>query len=119
MKKRMRVFVGPNGSGKSTITALVRDKVDLGIYCNADEIKQMLCQQGSLDFADFRLTLSEVDFIKAAQSSSFATLYDVDDLLRHVHIEIAYKENGTLETVTDTVPVWYTRFVTDKLKMLE
>lgn len=41
------------------------------------------------------------------------------DNSNHQPVMIAYKENGTLETVTDTVPVWYTRFVTDKLKMLE
>ena len=39
MSKRVRIFAGPNGSGKSTIKSIVEDKVNLGTYVNADEIK--------------------------------------------------------------------------------
>ena len=39
-QKRLRIFVGQNGSGKSTIIKIVRELgVDLGVYINADDIK--------------------------------------------------------------------------------
>jgi predicted ABC-type ATPase len=36
--KRMRVFAGPNGSGKTTIFKgiLSKEKIQLGVYVNAD-----------------------------------------------------------------------------------
>ena len=34
------VFAGPNGSGKTTITRMVRT---VGVYINADDIKNQAC----------------------------------------------------------------------------
>lgn len=70
----MRVFAGPNGSGKSTIINSVREHkingvpIDFGIYVNADLILQTLLSE-SLDFSDYELEVSEVDFIRIARDS--------------------------------------------------
>ena len=51
--KRMRVFAGPNGSGKTTIFKgiLSENKVQLGVYVNADEIEQVLRESKALPFS--------------------------------------------------------------------
>lgn len=53
MSKRLRVFAGPNGSGKSSIIQKIRDtevkqgqKLDFGIYVNADDIAKDLAEEG-------------------------------------------------------------------------
>jgi predicted ABC-type ATPase len=59
--KRMRVFAGPNGSGKTTIFKGLLDdqKIELGIYVNADDIEQELARSGLLSFEKFQLNISE------------------------------------------------------------
>ena len=52
MHKRVRIFAGPNGSGKSTIKTIVEEKVKLGTYVNADEIKVLLSRHRSLDWEE-------------------------------------------------------------------
>lgn len=53
----MRVFAGPNGSGKTTIFKgiLEENKVQLGVYVNADEIEQTLVQTGTFHFSKLQL----------------------------------------------------------------
>jgi predicted ABC-type ATPase len=53
--KRMRVFAGPNGSGKTTIFkgALLDNKVNLGVYVNADEIEEQLKTNKQFDFMSY------------------------------------------------------------------
>ena len=85
VKKRLRVFAGPNGSGKSTITKIVLDHVDLGIYVNADEIKVLLSEKRFVDFSSFGLHLNEdkfkADFLKSTLAEKIddanATLSDI------------------------------------------
>lgn len=70
----MRVFAGPNGSGKTTIFKGLLDgqKIDLGIYVNADDIEQELSWSGLLSFEKFQLKIPEKlihDFFKASNFS--------------------------------------------------
>lgn len=70
----MRVFAGPNGSGKTTIFKgiLANEKVQLGIYVNADEIEKALHETNTLTFSDFKLTVTETqvkDFLRASTFS--------------------------------------------------
>lgn len=57
----MRVFAGPNGSGKTTIFKgiLADNKVQLGVYVNADEIQETLARSGSIDFSSYQLNVSD------------------------------------------------------------
>ncbi|MEO6151511.1 MAG: hypothetical protein ABIP28_15175 [Mucilaginibacter sp.] len=54
---RLRVFAGPNGSGKSTVIKKIREtqvydnKLDIGIYINADDIAKKI-KQGGFTFTD-------------------------------------------------------------------
>lgn len=73
--KRMRVFAGPNGSGKTTIFKglLADNKVNLGVYVNADDIeKELTSANGSLSFSQFNLVVNENelgDFFKLSRFS--------------------------------------------------
>ena len=71
MPKRVRIFAGPNGSGKSTIKSIVEDKVNLGTYVNADEIKVLLSRQRELDFSIYGLSLLKDHFINALRCSTW------------------------------------------------
>ena len=63
--KRLRVFAGPNGSGKTTITRIVAGAgYDLGVYVNADDIKQILTKQRELDFAQYQVTIDRDCFFE-------------------------------------------------------
>ena len=70
MQKRVRIFAGPNGSGKSTIKSIVEEKVHLGTYINADEIKVQLTKHHILDFSLYNLTLRKNHFINTLRNSS-------------------------------------------------
>ena len=70
----MRVFAGPNGSGKTTIFKgiLSKEKIQLGVYVNADEIEQELTQANTLSFTQYQLAISNnslKDFIKNSKFS--------------------------------------------------
>ena len=69
MQKRVRIFAGPNGSGKSTIKSIVEEKVHLGTYINADEIKVQLTKHHILDFSLYNLTLRKNHFINTLRNS--------------------------------------------------
>lgn len=72
MPKRVRIFAGPNGSGKSTIKKIVEDKVKLGTYVNADEIKVILSKERKLDFSIYNLSLKEEHFINTLKNSTWS-----------------------------------------------
>ena len=71
--KRMRVFAGPNGSGKTTIFKgiLKENKVDLGVYVNADELELQLNQNQSIDFTDYQIIVSENQLKDFSEKANF------------------------------------------------
>ena len=72
--KRMRVFAGPNGSGKTTIFKgiLKENKVDLGVYVNADELELQLNQNQNIDFSDYQIIVSENQLKDFFRKSKFS-----------------------------------------------
>lgn len=71
---RLRVFAGPNGSGKSTIIKKIRttrvndnQKLDFGIYINADDIAQNL-KKGNFTFSSYQVSTSKYDLLDFALS---------------------------------------------------
>ncbi len=75
-QKRLRIFAGPNGSGKSTIIKIVRELgVDLGVYINADDIKNEFLKNGYIDFDLFGLSINDFDFKSEVINSGF---YDAE-----------------------------------------
>jgi predicted ABC-type ATPase len=72
--KRMRVFAGPNGSGKTTIFkgALLDNKVNLGVYVNADEIEEQLKTNKQFDFRSYQLTISKEKIQTYFKASTFS-----------------------------------------------
>jgi predicted ABC-type ATPase len=72
--KRMRVFAGPNGSGKTTIFKgiLNENKVNLGVYINADEIELTLSKTKLLNFSSFSINVSKLEIIDFFKDSTFA-----------------------------------------------
>jgi predicted ABC-type ATPase len=74
--KRMRVFAGPNGSGKTTIFKgiLKENKVDLGVYVNADELELQLNQNQSIDFSDYQIIVSENQLKDFFRKSKFSPI---------------------------------------------
>lgn len=70
----MRVFAGPNGSGKTTIFKgiLAENKVQLGVYVNADEIEQILEQANTLSFSNFQLQVTDEQLKNFFRSSTFS-----------------------------------------------
>jgi len=86
MHKRFRIFAGPNGSGKSTIKSIVEEKVQLGTYVNADEIKVLLSKTHSLDFSTYNITISPNHFIKSLRESTWAErIENIDDIISSIH----------------------------------
>ncbi len=74
--KRMRVFAGPNGSGKTTIFKgiLFENKVDLGIYVNADEIEAELSTKNEIDFSKFQIFVSNDELVQFFRTSLFSPI---------------------------------------------
>ena len=72
--KRMRVFAGPNGSGKTTIFKgiLAENKVQLGVYVNADDIEKVLSQTSRVDFSNYQLTINEQEIKNFFRNSLFS-----------------------------------------------
>ena len=72
--KRMRVFAGPNGSGKTTIFKgiLAENKVQLGVYVNADDIEKTLSQTNTINFSNYQLTVKEQEVKHFFRNSLFS-----------------------------------------------
>lgn len=72
----MRIFAGPNGSGKTTIfkAILTNEKVNLGVYVNADEIESQLNLKRVLEFDQFSLVLSQDTIATFFKNSKFSPL---------------------------------------------
>ena len=88
MHKRVRIFAGPNGSGKSTIKKIVDEKVHLGAYVNADEIKVTLSRNRNLDFSLYGLTLHKEHFINTLRKSTWSKrMDDVEHTISQFHFE--------------------------------
>jgi len=71
---RLRVFAGPNGSGKSTIIQKIcntqvneNQKLDVGIYINADDIAQNLIKN-RFTFTPYQVTANEAELVAFAVS---------------------------------------------------
>lgn len=88
MPKRLRIFAGPNGSGKSTIKKIVEEKVHLGTYINADEIKVTLSRNRYIDFSLYGLTLHKDHFINTLRKSSWSErMNDVEHTISQLYFE--------------------------------
>lgn len=88
MPKRVRIFAGPNGSGKSSIKSIVEDKVNLGTYVNADEIKVLLSRQRELDFSMYGLSLLKYHFINVLRCSTWSErMADVEETIALLRFE--------------------------------
>ena len=88
MPKRLRIFAGPNGSGKSTIKNIVEEKVHLGTYINADEIKVTLSSDRNLDFSLYGLTLHKDHFINTLRKSTWSErMKDVEHTISQLYFE--------------------------------
>ena len=88
MRKRVRIFAGPNGSGKSTIKGIVEDKVNLGTYVNADEIKVALSKDWSLDFSLYGVSLHGDRFVDTLRGSTWAgRMKDVEYTISQLRFE--------------------------------
>lgn len=86
--KRLRIFAGPNGSGKSTIKKIVEEKVHLGTYINADEIKVTLSRDRNLDFSLYGLTLHKDHFINTLRKSTWSErMKDVEHMISQLYFE--------------------------------
>ena len=113
--KRLRIFAGPNGSGKSSLVTIISDKqVDLGIYVNADDIKKILEESRSLDFAIFGLTLDFDHLIREFSTSTLSSKFNEVDLLIHLH-----KIDNQL-TISDLYPIndYFTSFLAEYIRNL-
>lgn len=75
-KKRLRVIAGPNGSGKSTLTDIVKERVHLGVYVNADEIKVKILNAGRVDFSDYGLSVDAKAFFEALDRTTYKITRD-------------------------------------------
>src|SRR5690606_18795929 len=88
--RRMRVFAGPNGSGKTTIFKGILDneKINLGVYVNADDIEKTLRETNSLNFSDFHLTISQTQVQDFFRKSTFSPIKrDEPDLWTKLSVE--------------------------------
>jgi len=85
---RLRMFAGPNGSGKSTIKSVIRREL-LGVYVNPDEIE-------------------------AAKFTNRAYIFDNSGSELLLLAEITDAEQ--LEIKTDSVPLWFEKYVLGKMK---
>ncbi len=86
MRKRVRIFAGPNGSGKSTIKSIVEDRVLLGTYVNADEIKVLLEKTHMLDFSAYGIIVSPDHVMNSLKHSTWTDIIDdVGSLFKKIY----------------------------------
>jgi predicted ABC-type ATPase len=85
----MRVFAGPNGSGKTTIFKgiLSENKVQLGVYVNADEIEERLIHSPILDITNFQIPISDQLVKDFFRHSTFSPIKrNEPDLWKYLHV---------------------------------
>jgi predicted ABC-type ATPase len=100
--KRMRVFAGPNGSGKTTIFKgiLTENKVNLGVYVNADEIEAQLNLNSPIDFNPYQIIVTHDQIQDFFKNSSFSPLKrNEPDLYKKISIE---NNSFTTDAVIDS-----------------
>lgn len=82
MTKRLRILAGPNGSGKTSVyNDLCKiGHPNFGIFVNADKIELELKLTGTLDFRDYKISVSETDMKEAYLSfrNQKAGDFDID-----------------------------------------
>ena len=68
------MFAGPNGSGKTTILKKLQDKnaFSFGVYVNADDMERNLRSSNVLDFADYKLQISQESLQDYFKKSTFS-----------------------------------------------
>ncbi len=91
------MLAGPNGSGKSSLVPLLRQRVELGVSINADEIEAALQQQDGvvrvLNLYDWQLSLTAADLIAFSQLASSQRLpEDVRNSLRLEHNVLLFQQ---------------------------
>lgn len=114
-QKRLRIFAGPNGSGKSTIINIVRNHgIDMGVYVNADEIKEQFLKHQSLDFANYELTVLANELKEKMSDSTFFSDERSDEVVENVTIEsnVMYCKRIDL---FDSVSTFTADFIRNKL----
>ena len=107
-KKRLRVIAGPNGSGKSTLTDIVKEKVHLGVYVNADEIKVKILSTGRLSFSDYKLSIDDSDFYDALEK----TTYKINQESNYWRLE----NNGVTFTVLSKLEDYFVTFLAEFIR---
>lgn len=112
--KRLRVFAGPNGSGKSTITRIVAEEgYDLGVYVNADDIKQVLIKSRELDFNKYQVIVDEKIFLE--QLSKSQVIQKAEQKINNADIHIV--DNHLSIALEGEVNDYFVAFVADFLRV--
>jgi len=95
--KRLRMFGGPNGSGKSSVLRNIDRLYQIGHYINADEIENLLKNQGFLNLSDYGILLESGELENFIKKSSFfqKTINSGLDISLHIegNIVVANPEN--------------------------
>ncbi len=87
MNPKMRVFAGPNGSGKTTIINKLREKIQFGVYVNADDIELTIADKKLLNFASYKITVSLAEVQSHFTSSKLSPIkHDTIDYLKHIEV---------------------------------
>lgn len=114
-QKRLRIFAGPNGSGKSTIIDIVRSHgIDMGVYVNADEIKEQFLKNQCLDFSNYELTVQQGELMEELSGSSFFSGERGAEIAGSINIKsnMLYCDNTELY---DSVSTYVADFIRNKL----
>lgn len=113
--KRLRIFAGPNGSGKSSLVPIISDKnIDLGIYVNADSIKEILEETRILDFGNYNLSLDLKHLIREFSTSELCNKSDGADLPKHLQISDNHLSIADYYPIND----YFTSFLAEYIRNL-
>lgn len=96
----MRVFAGPNGSGKTTIIKTLQDRINYGIYVNADEIEKTLAEKRVINFDQFNLKLDREHLQDFFKNSKFSPVKrNEPDIYKKLQVD---NNNLIAETIIDS-----------------